>query len=219
MALSIICRGYSYIGIDISQEMMDELRRKLRGTPENLTLIQADASALPFADKSFDVVLTTHVLHCLPDWLQGLSEIRRVLKSEGIYLSCETLMPTHQQEFESHLRVILTRYQPPKPLTQLQQSRHSPTQAAIGQVLREQGATLETVTLARWPVEQTVGELLKVYQLRAVGLCWSVPEDIFLIAIREFEDWCQQHYESCKVVLSSEATVDIMVARNWAAPV
>ncbi len=92
IGLPIIRRGYTYTGVDISQEMMAQLRCKLGGTPVNLTLVQADASVLPFADNSFDVVLTTHMLHCLPDWRVGLSEFRRVLNPQGIYLSCETLI-------------------------------------------------------------------------------------------------------------------------------
>jgi len=55
--------GYSYTGVDISQEMMDQLRHKL---PDNLTLLQADATSLPFENNSFDVLLTVHVLQVIP---------------------------------------------------------------------------------------------------------------------------------------------------------
>jgi len=40
--------------------MMDQLRHKLRGVPDNLTLL--DATSLPFENNSFDVLLTVHVL-------------------------------------------------------------------------------------------------------------------------------------------------------------
>jgi len=216
--LPIINRGYSYTGVDISKQMMDELRRKLQQVPSNLTLLQADASSLPFEDNSFDVVLTTHVLQCLPDWLQGLSEIRRVVKPSGFYLACENLLTPHHKEFESQLRMILAQYQPaPQKQIQVQEStRPIPFGKGIKQVLVEQGAIVETLTAARWRVEQTIAELLNIYQSRAFGLCWSVPDHIFFQALEEFTTWCQQHYGSEDVVLSSDATFDIIVARSWA---
>lgn len=43
---------------------------------------------LPFADKSFDVVITNHVLEHVPDQQKHISEMRRVLKDDGlIYLA------------------------------------------------------------------------------------------------------------------------------------
>ncbi|NJR66033.1 MAG: class I SAM-dependent methyltransferase [Leptolyngbyaceae cyanobacterium CRU_2_3] len=74
IALSIIERGYAYTGVDISENMLNELRRKLAGIPNKLTLLQQDATALSFENDSFDCVLTVHVLHLIPDWRKALSE-------------------------------------------------------------------------------------------------------------------------------------------------
>lgn len=216
MGLPIIRRGYTYTGVDISQEMMAQLRYKLGGTPVNLTLVQADASVLPFADNSFDVVLTTHLLHCLPDWRAGVAEIYQVLNPQGSYLSCETLMPPHQREFESHLKAILVQHQLQQTTRSCSSPQPSLTQEEIANVSRAQGATVETVTAASWKVEQTVGELVNIYQSRAVGLCWSVSQDILTTAMAEFKDWCWQHYESFEAVLTSEVTADILIARGKA---
>ncbi len=86
IALPIVQRGYSYTGIDISKQMMEELRRKLDGIPNKLHLVQGDATSLPFEDHSFDVALTVHLLHLVAEWRKVLSEIRRVLKPEGLFL-------------------------------------------------------------------------------------------------------------------------------------
>lgn len=217
MALPIIQRGYDYTGVDISREMMDQLPRKLGGLPDNLTLVQADAANLPFSDRSFDVVLTTHILHCLPDWQQGLSEIRRVLKPTGYYLAWENLQTDHQREFESHLRRLLAQRQPEsQELVFTQKPIQQPFGDGLKQALIAQGATVKTITAARWQIEQTVGELLSIYQSRAFGLCWTVPEPVFLEVMDAFRVWCQQHYGSEEVVLASEATFDLTVAQNWA---
>lgn len=43
-----------------------------------------DATDLPYADNSFDVVVISNALHIMPHPEKALSEIRRVLKPEGI---------------------------------------------------------------------------------------------------------------------------------------
>ena len=107
---SLIKQRYDYTGIDISEAMMNQLRGKFPEIPENLTLIQGDAANLPFADNSFDVILTTHILHCLEDPLVGLTEIKRVLKLNGVYLSCENLHCSYQEKFFQAFRNIIAKY-------------------------------------------------------------------------------------------------------------
>lgn len=210
-AIPIVQRGYSYTGIDISKEMLDQLRHKLQGVPNNLTLIQADASSLMFADNSFDVVLMRHVLHLISDGRSTLLEIHRVLKPDGFYLYCETFLTPHQKEFEKQWRTILEQ----------QQGYQKPSYESEGTSLEdvknwwhEQGAAVETVVAAKWRVEQTVSELLEIYQTRPYGSCWLVPDAVFPSAMRDFREWCQKHYGSFDVMLSSDATFDITVARN-----
>ena len=45
--LPLVERGYSVVGIDISSQMLDQFRKKLIGSPQNLTLINTDALKLP----------------------------------------------------------------------------------------------------------------------------------------------------------------------------
>ena len=214
-ALPIVKRGYSYTGIDISKEMLDQLRCKLQGVPNNLTLIQADASSLlMFSNDSFDVVLMRHMLHLIPDWRFTLSEIRRVLKPNGIYLYCESLWTQHQQEFEQQWQAILERYKPPRKPQEA--PGYSAGKTEVVQLLRSQGATIESVIAAQWRVKQTVGQLLDIYQTRNHGSCWSIHDDIFPVAMQDFRKWCQQHYGSENVVLSSDAIFEITVACDWA---
>jgi ubiquinone/menaquinone biosynthesis C-methylase UbiE len=217
-AFPIVQKGYSYTGIDISAQMMDELRRKFPQTPHNLTLIQGDASTLPFKDSSFDVVLTTHVLQCLNDPVAGLSEIRRVLKANGIYLACENLMAFYHREFEQPLRKIIARYQAELSPSFQPSKDTKPFVFGEGmkQLLSELGATVEVVSAARWQQSHTVGELFDMYQSRAVALCWLIPDALFSQAIQEFKTLCQQQYPSFDIVLSDEVIFNIIVARNWA---
>jgi len=220
IALPIVHRGYSYTGVDISEKMLDELRRKLQGVSHRLTLVNADATALPFSDDSFDVALTIHLLHLIPAWQQAIAEIRRVLKPEGIYLYSpgrphsisinEAELNPGRFDFEQRWRTIVANYGHPV-------TRYGATQEEVLQVLREQGATWETVVAAQWRVELTVGELLNRYENKMFSVCWQVPDDIFSCAIKELREWCQQHYGSLDTDLSHENQFKLVVVRNWAA--
>ena len=50
---------------------------------DNVTLCGASAEQLPFADGSFDLVLSNHVLEHVPDRPQAVREMHRVLSLEG----------------------------------------------------------------------------------------------------------------------------------------
>ncbi len=211
-AVPIIQRGYSYTGVDISKKMLDQLRQKLPETPSNVTLIKGEASSLPFQDHCFDVLITRHLLHLVPDWRKALREFRRVLKPSGVYLYCESLWTPHQKEFEEHWRSLLTDqgFQPPP------ESEDPVSLETVKNWFLALGVTVETVTAAQWRVEQTVGELLDIYETRGHGSCWSIPDAAFPQAMQEFRAWCQTYYGSEEVSLSSNATFDITVIRNVA---
>jgi len=56
--------------------------------------VNLDAQALPFPAGSFDVVLANHMLYHVPDTDAALSEIRRVLRPEGLLLAATNSVHT-----------------------------------------------------------------------------------------------------------------------------
>ena len=69
--------GKNVVGIDISTEAI-----RLAGKKTDRVLV-ADSQKIPFADGTFDTVIARSVLHHLPDYEKGVSEIARVLRSGG----------------------------------------------------------------------------------------------------------------------------------------
>ncbi len=69
------------VATDLNQPMLDQAaRRQQAGTVE---WKQADALALPFADRSFDVVACQFGVMFFPDKVKGYKEARRVLRPDG----------------------------------------------------------------------------------------------------------------------------------------
>lgn len=71
---------------DLSPGMVDEAVKRVRGL-SRWSAVEGralDASALPFADASFDVVQALHMLYHLPNPAKGVDEILRVLRPGGL---------------------------------------------------------------------------------------------------------------------------------------
>jgi len=75
-------QGYDVKGVDINCSRVEESKR-LYG---NLPLTVVDSEVLPFADNSFDVVMSFDVFEHIPDSNNHLQEVKRVLKDQGVYL-------------------------------------------------------------------------------------------------------------------------------------
>jgi len=83
-----LCRsrpGLAIIGVDVSPAMVSKARENIEraGCSGSVRVQEASADRLPFAEGSFDAVISTGSLHHWRDPVAGLSEIHRVLKAGG----------------------------------------------------------------------------------------------------------------------------------------
>ena len=70
---------------DASPEMIAEAKRDHRSAKLHFSV--QDVFRLPYADKSFDVVIVSNALHIVPQPEKALAEIRRVLKDDGVLIA------------------------------------------------------------------------------------------------------------------------------------
>ena len=70
---------------DASAEMIAQAKRDNRSA--KLYFSVQDMFCLPYADKSFDVVIVSNALHIVPQSEKALAEIRRVLKDGGVLIA------------------------------------------------------------------------------------------------------------------------------------
>lgn len=79
-------QGVEYVAADIAQSMLDRTMEAAqeRGVADQVEPRVADVGDLPFADGSFDLVVTFTGLHCFPDPARAVIEMARVLRPGGV---------------------------------------------------------------------------------------------------------------------------------------
>ncbi len=100
--------GWQFTGLDFSPVACELARERTGGK-----VVQGSISALPFADESFDVVVSCDVICQVSDATQAVREIHRCLKPGGVAV---LTMPAYQWMYSYHDREVanLRRYSRPE---------------------------------------------------------------------------------------------------------
>ncbi|MCB0665490.1 MAG: class I SAM-dependent methyltransferase [Saprospiraceae bacterium] len=69
--------------IDFSKNMLEQTKAKYGDDPRNIIFLEMDVQDMDFEDNTFDTVVTSCVFCSVPDPVEGLKEIKRVLKPGG----------------------------------------------------------------------------------------------------------------------------------------
>jgi SAM-dependent methyltransferase len=89
-------QGVEYVAADIAQSMLDRTMAaaRERGVEGQVEPRIADVGELPFADGSFDLVVSFTGLHCFPDPARAVVEMVRVLRPGGVITGSALLNDT-----------------------------------------------------------------------------------------------------------------------------
>lgn len=96
-------------GLDFSQNMLNVGLEKTKNM-KNVELVQGNAMDLPFPDNTFDYVTIGFGLRNVPDYMQVLREMKRVVKPGGKVVCLETSqseIPVYRQLFRFYFRYIM----------------------------------------------------------------------------------------------------------------
>lgn len=101
----------SVVGLDFSENMLSVAKERKRDTDyEQLTFTHGNAMDLPFEDGTFDYVTIGFGLRNVPNYMQVLHEMYRVLKPGGKAVCLETSQPTipvYRQLYFFYFRFIM----------------------------------------------------------------------------------------------------------------
>ncbi len=82
------------VGLDPSAEMLEIARGRAKDAGISATMMTGDAMELPFPDASFDTVVSTFVLCEVPNDVEALLEMTRVLRTGGQLLLADHVEST-----------------------------------------------------------------------------------------------------------------------------
>lgn len=194
IALPIIRAGYRYTGIDLSPRMLDVLREKLRAVPaatERVTLVQGDIADLPFADHSFDAILTVHVYHLVPDPARVAAESARVLARPGVLLNGRDNSAGDDGRVEvlAAWDDILRESGWQRP----DETRHAAA-LHVGDEWRKLGARVDKIAGPEWEIARSPAQDIAFLAQRLLASTWPVPDDVFDEAVRRLRAWADERY-------------------------
>lgn len=81
------------VGLDLTAEMLERARAASAGSVmPQLEFREGSVEAMPFADASFDLVISNGVLNLVPDKDRAFAEIARVLRPSGDFVAADLVV-------------------------------------------------------------------------------------------------------------------------------
>ncbi|SDM16694.1 Ubiquinone/menaquinone biosynthesis C-methylase UbiE [Methylobacterium phyllostachyos] len=106
VAFAAAAAGAAVTAYDLSSEMLAAVTQEAsRRGLDRIETRQGAAEALPFADATFDAVLTRFSAHHWRDVPAALAEARRVLKPNGLLVACDAVAP-EDPLLDTHLQAV-----------------------------------------------------------------------------------------------------------------
>ena len=91
VAERLLAQGHRVTGLDQSPDMLAVARSRFG---DRVELVEASATAIPFADASFDHLTFTYLLRYVDDPAATLAELARVVRPGGTVANLEFCVPT-----------------------------------------------------------------------------------------------------------------------------
>jgi SAM-dependent methyltransferase len=166
----------SVVGLDIHRPTVEAARLRYRAS--NLTFEVGSVTAMPFADASFDCVVSFETLEHLEGQEQMLAEIRRVLRPHGFVLISTPNRSeyTERREFHNEFHVLELDQEEFRALL----DKRFPAQRWFGQKLLFNSAV--------WPLLPATTEAIEWIALEDRSA--SMPEPMYFIACAASSEDC-----------------------------
>jgi len=201
LSLPLSERGVRPVGLDLARSMLDKLVEKASGSLP-FPLVQADATRLPFRDRSFGSAVFRHVLHLIPDWRTAVEELVRVL-APGAYLL------TLEGAFKETWWSIVDRFLSEAGGIAFGVGMHPGDQIVLDRLLAGHGAEVRIVGSIPDRREETIGDFLDQMEAGMHSWTWRVEEDVRRRAVARTRAWAAERFGSLDRWLAPEHQLEV----------
>ena len=97
---------YKTCAMDYNHDFVKTAKQKLSQSGISADIQQADVENMPYADESFDCIINTMAFTGYPNGQKALTEMRRILKPDGLLLMVDIDYPMNK----NRIGVLLTKF-------------------------------------------------------------------------------------------------------------
>jgi SAM-dependent methyltransferase len=183
IALPLMDRGVDLVGVDISAEMLHRLLAKRA----NANVALADATRLPFGDRTFGSAVASHVLHLIPDWKTAVDELTRVVVPGGVLLASKGAERTTEWEVGVRRHFCVEAGDPPWP----------PGIGSMDELdgeMSRRGAVVGRVEDVVNEGSYSISALLATLEQGIFAACWSLDEETRRRSAAATREWASHEY-------------------------
>lgn len=169
------------IGIDPSKEMLAEAKNAL--VDSSVGLIEGAAEDIPVKDGSVDLVFMVMVYHTLEDKQKAVTEIKRILKSQGHVVIKQIVKEANRKHsfFDFFPEALLIA------------QNLVPARKEVIREFSEQGFVFIENQLLSYERAKNWGEYFDTIKHRGISVLKLLPDEVFEKDLKGFKRFCQNH--------------------------
>jgi ubiquinone/menaquinone biosynthesis C-methylase UbiE len=181
IALPLMREGVRITGVDISRDMLARLRLNADGETPQIAI--ADATRLPFPDRTFGAAVAAHVLHLIPAWKDAVAELLRVTEPGGVLVASRGSRTSGGEWWHAVRREFFRAAgSPPWPpgMDRIEE---------LDEEMRGRGAAVKKLPEISQAQSATVNDLLLLLEEGVWSACWSLDVETRRRAAAVARDW------------------------------
>jgi SAM-dependent methyltransferase len=199
LALPAAERGIAVIGLDMSAAMMAVLKEKAGGVSP-FPLVQGDATRLPVRTASIDGAYARWVLHLIPNWLDVLHELDRVVRPGGaVAVEPGGYTGAFREVHERFVEILGETAEAPG-LSPIDRDRE------LDRAFDEVGWRVEHVVPVSYRRSGSLAETFAEVPTKRWSWTWRVPDEELRAAVDEVRAWSAERFGDLDRPVPAEPT-------------
>lgn len=212
IAFPLAKRGYRVDGVDISREMLTQLKERIpeKDPGGRVSFLQADVSELPYDSATFDLAIAVHLFWFVSRWKKAIDELVRVLKPGGPIIMMTTGGGREIPEINERYKALCLNAGYPVPVIGAKDTQE------VLDYLGSLGRSVEMIANRwKWDARVSAEEAIDYIEKRQLSFARSVPADIHSKACLELRRECLRGEGQAKAIdtITNKITLWISVPR------